>query len=64
LLLAEKVVQYYSFVGDVVFDPFIGSGTTAVAAKQLGRHWFGCDINPAYVDMANKRVAETQALLL
>ena len=41
----------------IVFDPFIGSGTTAVAAKKLGRHYFGCDINPDYVAMARQRIA-------
>jgi len=40
----------------VIFDPFMGSGTTAVAADRLGRRWFGCDTNPAYVKMALERI--------
>jgi len=43
--------------GDLVFDPFMGSGTTAVAADRLGRRWFGCDINPDYVGIAMERIA-------
>ncbi len=42
--------------GDVVLDPFIGSGTTAVAAKNLGRHWIGFDLVPQYIDQSSKRV--------
>lgn len=42
--------------GDLIFDPFIGSGTTAVVADRLGRKFFGCDINPDYVEMALKRL--------
>ncbi len=37
-------------------DPFIGSGTTAVAAERLGRRWLGCDNNREYLDMAVKRL--------
>jgi len=44
--------------GDVIFDPFMGSGTTAVAAKKLGRHYFGCDISEEYVKLARERVAK------
>ena len=42
--------------GDVVLDPFIGSGSTAVACKQLGRHFIGYDINPEYCEYAQNRV--------
>ena len=59
--LVNRVVTLWSFVSDLVFDPFMGSGTTAVAAKKLGRHYFGCDINPEYVRLANERVANTAA---
>jgi site-specific DNA-methyltransferase (adenine-specific) len=43
--------------GDVVLDPFIGSGTTAVAAKNLERHWIGFDLSPQYIEQARKRLA-------
>ncbi|GHV39233.1 methyltransferase [Bacteroidia bacterium] len=42
--------------GGVVLDPFMGSGTTAVAAKRLGRHYIGFEPNPAYVDICNRRL--------
>ncbi|MCS7080171.1 MAG: site-specific DNA-methyltransferase [Chloracidobacterium sp.] len=45
--------------GDVVLDPFLGSGTTAVAAKKLGRRYIGIDINPDYCAYARRRVAGT-----
>jgi site-specific DNA-methyltransferase (adenine-specific) len=46
--------------GKDVFDPFMGSGTTAVAAKMLGRSYFGIDISPEYVEIAKKRVSQTK----
>ena len=46
--------------GDIVLDPFIGSGTTAVAAKKLGRHYIGFDISEEYCDIARKRVADVE----
>ena len=42
----------------IVLDPFMGSGTTAVAAKMLGVKWIGIEISKKYCDMANKRLAE------
>jgi len=47
--------------GDLIFDPFIGSGTTAVVADRLGRKFFGCDINPDYVAMALERLGRDRA---
>ena len=48
--------------GDVVINPFIGSGTTGVVAKKLGRKYLGCDINPNYVKMAMQRVEQTEVI--
>ncbi len=48
----------------IVLDPFIGSGTTAVAAKKLGRHYIGIDINPKYVKYAKERVRKCSSTLL
>lgn len=62
--LIEWIMSYWSFEGDLVFDPFLGSGTTAVAAKQLGRRCLGCDISQEYVDMANKRLARIDGIQL
>ena len=46
----------FSFVGDTVLDPFLGSGTTAVVAKKLGRNWIGIEKRKEYVDAAQKRI--------
>jgi len=58
--LAQNCVLAVTEVGGVVFDPFVGSGTTIVMANGLGRHFFGCDINPEYVEMARKRLSTVQ----
>ena len=42
--------------GDLVLDPFMGTGTTAVAAKELGRNWIGFELQPDYIEVANKRI--------
>lgn len=42
--------------GGVVLDPFLGSGTTAAVAKQLGRHYIGIELNPEYCTLAEKRI--------
>ena len=55
--LSNKLITYYSFVGDVVLDPFMGSGTTAVSAKKLNRQYIGYEIHQAYIEIANKRLA-------
>lgn len=58
--LASRVMKLYSYVGDVVLDPFSGSGTTCVAAKAGGRHWVGYDTAVEYCDLANTRLASTE----
>jgi site-specific DNA-methyltransferase (adenine-specific) len=55
--LASRVIKLYSYVDDVVLDPFIGSGTTAVAAKQYGRHYVGFDVSPEYCRLSEERIA-------
>ncbi len=55
--LPEKLIDLYTFVDDLVLDPFMGSGSTMVAAAGLGRRYVGYDLDPAYVDMARRRVA-------
>ena len=56
--LPERLINLYTFEGDVVLDPFMGSGTTLVAAARTGRRGVGYDLDPAYVDIARKRVSE------
>ena len=57
--LAARVIKLYSYVNDVVLDPFSGSGTTCAAAKSLHRHYVGFDTSPEYCALANKRLTET-----
>lgn len=57
LLLARDHILSWSNEGDTVLDPFSGSGTTCLAAKQNGRQWVGIEINPEYVAISNKRLA-------
>lgn len=56
LQLVKKIILFASDEGDIVFDPFIGSGTVAVAAKMLGRHFLGFEIVPQYCEFAKNRV--------
>ena len=60
--LASRVIKLYSYVDDVVLDPFIGSGTTAIAAKKHGRHYVGFEISPDYCKLAEERIADTTRL--
>ncbi len=61
LLLMQELVEKHSDPGDLVVDPFLGSGTTAVAALSKGRRFAGCDIDPEYAKIAERRVAEYAA---
>jgi len=56
--LARICIAAGSRPGDVVLDPFMGSGTTAMVAQSLGRRWIGCELNPAYVAMQKQRAAQ------
>jgi DNA modification methylase len=56
--LAERLVRMFSFVGDTVLDPFMGTGTTNLAARQWGRNSIGIDIESAYVEMALRRLSD------
>ena len=55
--LAERLIRMFSFVGDRVLDPFLGTGTTLVAAARSGRNGIGIDIEPAYVEHARDRLS-------
>jgi DNA modification methylase len=54
--LVEFFVKAFSDAGDIVFDPFLGSGTTMAAAHVLGRIGYGCEISPAYCDVILRRI--------
>jgi len=57
LALMELLVRLFSDHGELILDPFAGSGTTGVAAVRLGRRFLGWEMNPEYVDIARRRLA-------
>ncbi len=57
--LVQELLKLTTQPGDVVLDPFLGSGTTAVVAKRMGRHYIGIEINPDYCEIANSRLEST-----
>ncbi len=58
LELAERLIRMFSFVGDTVLDPFMGTGTTTAAAAIWGRNSIGCEVDPEYFDQAVRRIRE------
>lgn len=58
--LPRRLIQLYTFMGDVVLDPFCGSGTTCVAAKRLDRRYVGYDIHDEYLQLAQERLDRTK----
>jgi site-specific DNA-methyltransferase (adenine-specific) len=54
--LPYRLIQLYSFTGDIILDPFMGSGTTAVSAIKSQRNYIGYDISKDYIILANKRI--------
>jgi DNA modification methylase len=54
--LPERLIQLYTYRRDLVLDPLMGSGTTAVAAVRTDRHYVGYDTDPVYVERARERV--------
>ncbi len=60
LTLIRRIIEASSNPGDVVLDPFMGSGTAAVAAKQSGRRFIGFETSPEYIHMAETRLRDTE----
>ena len=55
-IMAANIINCCSKEGDIVYDPFMGSGTTALASVKLGRHYIGSEISEKYVQMANDKI--------
>jgi DNA modification methylase len=61
--LAERLVRMFSFVGDTVLDPFMGTGTTTVAAARWGRNSIGIEVDEHYFDLAHRRISAATTCL-
>jgi site-specific DNA-methyltransferase (adenine-specific) len=64
LELPERLIQLYTYRSDLVLDPFLGAGTTAVAALRHNRHFVGYDLDSSYIDLARLRVEQEQARIV
>ena len=60
--LAKKVIELFTHEGELVLDPFVGSGTTLVAARDTNRNAVGFDLQKGYIDLCNRRIAQTSFL--
>jgi len=63
LKLFEEFIKISTNKGDKIFDPCMGSGTTAIASVALGREWCGCELEEDYIEIANKRLEKVQLSL-
>lgn len=54
--LPRRTIEFYTFAGDIILDPFMGAGSTAIAALETGRNYIGYDISKEYIDLANERL--------
>jgi site-specific DNA-methyltransferase (adenine-specific) len=59
VLAIKNLIQAFSKEGQLVLDPFMGSGTTAIACKQIDREYIGFEISPQYIKIINKRLAQS-----
>jgi site-specific DNA-methyltransferase (adenine-specific) len=62
--LLERLLLMSSDEGDIVLDPFIGTGTTAIAAKKLGRRFIGIDVDPKYVEITNRKLEIEESTMI
>lgn len=61
--LPRRLIKMFSFVGETIFDPFLGSGTTTLAARNLNRNSIGYEINPSYLPMIKQKLQIEQTML-
>ena len=54
--LPRRLIELYTFEGDIILDPFMGSGTTAIAALETGRHYVGYELDEGYAELAQQRI--------
>lgn len=59
--LVSTILENFSDEGDIVYDPFMGSGTTAVVSQKLNRKWLGSELSPNYCELIQKRIDEVQS---
>jgi site-specific DNA-methyltransferase (adenine-specific) len=57
--VAERLIKLFSFAGDTILDPFVGTGSTILAALETGRSSIGCDIEPRYLEFADARIRKS-----
>lgn len=60
LSISRRIVKHFSNEEEVVLIPFVGSGSECVAARELGRHFIGFELNPDYIKIAEKRLADAK----
>ncbi len=61
--LPRRFIELYTYLDELVLDPFMGSGSTAVAAVETGRRYVGYELNPEYAEAAERRIAAARAVL-
>lgn len=61
--LPKRLIEFYSFENDIILDPFMGSGTSALAALELKRNYIGYEISKEYIDLAKKRINDFECSL-
>ena len=62
LKLLRHLVKIASNEGDLIFDPFMGVGSSGVAAKELNRNYVGCEIDPIFFEAAKRRIEMTEVV--
>jgi len=61
--IPRRLIRMFSFVGDTVLDPFLGSGTTCLAARNLGRNSVGYEVNPEFIRIIRRKLGADNELL-